>query len=66
MNELNIHKGTALVLVGLLVILNEIYKWIPEWSVFIGIILIILGFLKMMHTNNCCAPAPKTTKKKKK
>jgi len=43
-----INQGTLLVIVGLLVILNQLYSWITSWPLFIGLILLVLGFLHMM------------------
>jgi hypothetical protein len=61
-----INQGTLLVVVGLLVILNQLYSWITSWPLFIGLTLLILGFLHMMVDKEQIEAENKPVPKKKK
>ncbi|MBU0614651.1 MAG: hypothetical protein KJ601_01010 [Nanoarchaeota archaeon] len=60
-----INRGIFMIGVGLLVILNELYQWIPSWPLFIGLVMLIVGFLHMLVDREQLEAEKAPAKKKK-
>ena len=39
-------KGTTLVIVGILIVLNQVYS-VLDWATFVGVVLILVGLAKL-------------------
>ena len=47
------HIGIAVLVLGVLILLNALYGWL-NWGVFIGGIVAIKGIIMLAHGNICC------------
>jgi len=60
------YKGWKLVILGLLILIN--FAWINwDWWVFVGVIFVLAGILKLTGKSVCpsCMPGTQTKKKRK-
>jgi uncharacterized membrane protein HdeD (DUF308 family) len=47
------HKGTAMLILGALILLN-VYAMKLGWGTFVGGVLVLGGVVKMLHSGGCC------------
>jgi len=45
-------KGWCVLILGVLILLNSLYGWLT-WGVFVGIIVILKGLMKLLHPKIC-------------